>query len=626
MHFIISLLALVFILVHHSHAASQTDSLSHPVDSTHTFTPSIESMLEDAGDDRVGASVFLDEIAYYRLSHASRSGVGPGTSSPFAGDAAFPLQSESSGLPLEDVRIDIRSTVERNFTEKKGGAENKWEGSPVHSVQRLQLAAGPLSAGFILEHDPGETFIHGFAAGYAAVSRYGIIEKAIAGTYTVNAGEGLVLSRASLFSKGTMSITQTKKYGAALVPYLSRDEFNFFRGAASTVRSGIWSVTGFFSHRPLPATADASGAVTSFYASGLFRTVNETEKLGAVTEQAGGLSAAATPLPNVSICASAVAAEYDRRLAASSPYAFNGSGMKAFGLSFNSLLSPAAIFGELAGHDIRSLCGVLGSIYRASRDFSFAVHLRSFSGNYNNPFARAFSEHGDVNGERGVYLGIDWNIARGLGLFAYVDHFMMPDPETFDVTGVDYVMRLDGRPVPRFTYTVQMKYKTHSLRTEPDGAQHAVIDEHRRTTLRFQVRYTSAGGYTLTQRCNLSRVSYASSPLREKGILVTADVAKQYTDIGLGFRAGIVLFDTDSFDSGLSVYEPDVRGAATTSILYGKGMRWFIMAHHAVSPRVSLSLKYGTLSKWNESTLGSGDDELLGNTDPQLTFQADLSL
>jgi hypothetical protein len=654
-----SLLLFFFLGVASTPAAVAADSLAQrrpaapAPDSVHRFAPSIESILEDAGEDQQGASVFLDEMEYYRLHPSLSPDVVTGFEAPassfssfqtrdlFGGTDStditvptessynrqyFPLQADRTGSFFDNMSIVFRSTIEKDLVEPKGVTDQKWNGSPVHSVQKLQLHNAPYSAGVLVEHDPGERFSNGFVEGYAAVRGIGILDQLVVGMYTVNAGEGLVLSRASLFSKGTMSITQTKKYGAALVPYLSRDEFHFFRGAAGTLHAGMWSVTGFLSHRTLPATVSDGGSVTSFYTSGLFRSETEMRKIGAVTEKSGGLIATITPLPAASITLTTVAAGYDKPIAATHPYAFATRSMRTTGISFNAALPAMAVFGELAGHGLNSLNGVLGTVYRAAHNFSFAVHLRSFSDEYNDPFARAFSERGQVNGERGIYFGIDWNIARSLGLFAYVDHFTISDPLLFNKKGVDYVMRLDGTTVKTFAYSVQMKYKTHSLFTEPDNNGHPIVDDHRRTTLRFQVRYTSAGQYTLTQRCNLTRVSYAIDAHREKGFLLSTDIAKRYDDIGLGVRAGIAFFDTDSYDSGLSVYEPDVRGSATTSILFGQGTRWFVMVDQSVSSSVQLSLKYGSLSKWNVASLGSGDDELIGNTDPQLTFQADVAL
>jgi hypothetical protein len=611
--------------------------------------PVIESMLEEAGEDRLGASVFLDEMEYYSTL-AQSSGVRSTNdpykalaSSPFIenrlsesrdslgaeagyGMNMFPLSSEARGSIFDNARITFRSTIENSFTETRGMHEHKWDGSPVHSVQRLQIAAQPYAAGFLLEHDQGEQFSNGLAVGYVEASGFGALRQVIAGMFTVNAGEGLVLARSSLFSKGTISITQTKKYGAALVPYLSRDEFHYYRGAAASVETGMWSFTGFLSHRSLPATVDDSGTLTSFFTSGLFRTENEIGKLNAVTEKSAGLIASAAPIENAALTFTATAAQYDKALAASSPYAFAGGTMKAAGLSFNIVQSPLALFGEVAGHDARSLSGVIGTIYRAAPKFSFAVHLRSYSDNYNNPFARAFGERGYANGERGIYFGFDWNISRAFGLFAYVDNFSITDPELFTRRGVEYLLRADGITGKNFTYTAQLKFKTRSVMTAPEGSSHEILDDHRQTTLRFMLRYTSPGGFTLTQRCNVTRVSYGIASQREKGMLAASDVAKQFASYGLGVKAGVVVFDTDSYDSGLSVYEPDVRGAASTSMLFGQGVRLFVMADYAPARRMQFSLKYSILSKWNEATLGSGDDELLGNTDPELTFQAEIVL
>ncbi|HLP17017.1 MAG TPA: hypothetical protein VK470_12205 [Bacteroidota bacterium] len=620
-------------------------------DTTRRALPAIESMLEEAGEDRLGASVFLDEIEYYSLrpSASARPAddpLGMLSASPFmqhalppSGDSSFsypetpiqrfsfPLRSGENGSLLDRARINFRSTIENSFTETRGFREHKWDGSPVHSVQRLRVDAQPYSAGFLVEHDEGEQFANGQAVGYISVSDIGVLREAIAGMFTVNAGEGLVFGRSSLISKGTISITQTKKTGATLVPYLSRDEFHYFRGAAASFETGIWSITGFASHHALPATTDESGAVTSFFTSGLFRTENEIKKINAVTEQSAGLIASVAPFSGASMTVTGAAAQYDKSLSASTPYAFGSGVMKSAGVSFTILRLPLSLFGEFAGHGLNSMSTAIGTIYRANRDFAFSVHLRSYSDNYNNPFARSFGEKGYANGERGVYFGFDWNVSRLFGLFSYADVFSITDTKLFTKKGVEYVLRADGLTAKNFSYSAQLKFKTRSvLMPSDDDRSGDLLDDHRQTTLRCMLRYTSPGGYTLTQRCHLTRVSFAISPSKGKGILASSDVAKQFSSAGLGFKAGAVFFDTDSYDTGLSMYEPDVRGAASTAMVFGQGLRLFAMADYAPARSVLIALKYSILTKWNEVTLGSGDDEVMGNTDPELTFQAEISL
>ncbi|MGE5316111.1 MAG: hypothetical protein ACM3Q4_15565 [Acidobacteriota bacterium] len=620
-----------------------------PPDSIRRAIPMIESMLEEAGEDRIGASVFLDEMDYYLGHRADGRFTGGGnplrllSASPLSGNAArigtdsiddaaptmesiaFPLASEEDGPWWRSMHVALRSTIENSFAETRGMRDHKWTGSPFHSIQRLRIDAQPVSAGFLLEHDTGELFRNGHAVGYVAAGDLGILRDAVAGMFSVNAGEGLVLSRSSLFSKGTISVSQTKHYGAELLPYLSRDEFHYFRGAAATAAYGIWSFTGFLSHRNLPATMDESGTVTSFFTSGLFRTQNEISKIDAVTEQSAGFIAAARPFESAEVTFTTALAKYDRPLAASSPYAFEGGSMKAAGCSFSYSRAPYSVFGEVAGHTARSLSAVIGTVYRAARTFAFAVHLRSYADTYNNPFAHAFGERGIVNGERGMYFGFDWNIAKEVGLFSYVDHFSITDPELFTRRGVEYLLRADGMAAKNFTYSAQMKYKTRTKLVVPEGAAAGILDDRRQTTMRFMVRYTSPLRYTLTQRIQFTRVSYAIAPQTEKGLLAATDVSKRFSGAGLTLAAGAVFFDTGSADAALSVYEPDIRGSASTSLLSGKGVRMFVMADYAPVSGMAFTLRYGLLSKWNVETMGSGDDEILGNTAPEVAFQADLT-
>jgi len=115
------------------------------------------------------------------------------------------------------------------------------------------------------------------------------------------------------------------------------------------------------------------------------------------------------------------------------------------------------------------------------------------------------------------------------------------------------------------------------------------------------------------------------SKSKEHGLMLYQDVVSEI-GTGLTFNARLAIFRTDSFDSGIGEYEQDLPGTLTVPVLYGQGVRWYLLANYSLFESLHLSLKYVELIRDDVKTIGSGLDELPGNRDNRISIQFDFNL
>jgi hypothetical protein len=60
--------------------------------------------------------------------------------------------------------------------------------------------------------------------------------------------------------------------------------------------------------------------------------------------------------------------------------------------------------------------------------------------------------------------------------------------------------------------------------------------------------------------------------------------------------------------------------------LFGRGYRWYIVAQYRHSSHFSLSAKYSQTVKEGISSIGSGLDEIQGDTQSRVSVQVDVRL
>ena len=141
-----------------------------------------------------------------------------------------------------------------------------------------------LKLGLVGSNDAGEPFFaDGNRWGYDHYSYYlqlrglGRLESLCLGHYRVSMGMGLVMNTQTSFGKVALLQTLGRSQ-TTLRAHASRTD-NYLQGAAATIRlSRHFSLTGFFSYRPMDGTLNKDGTISSILTSAYHRTAGEMAK------------------------------------------------------------------------------------------------------------------------------------------------------------------------------------------------------------------------------------------------------------------------------------------------------------------------------------------------------------
>jgi hypothetical protein len=81
------------------------------------------------------------------------------------------------------------------------------------------------------------------------------------------------------------------------------------------------------------------------------------------------------------------------------------------------------------------------------------------------------------------------------------------------------------------------------------------------------------------------------------------------------------LFDTDSYDTRIYTFESNALYVFSVPAYYYEGSRAYVMARYSFLKHFDLWVKYGVSIFANRKSIGSGAEEILGNTKTDLTVQ-----
>lgn len=540
------------------------------------------------------------------------------------------LQTETGRgeVPHQPLRVQTRSRLSQKLQRSRGFAEGRYLGSSIKSYQRLKFQQGEhIGGGIIVEKDPGESKLNDFTAGYFRVSGLGLLSAVVLGDFIVEAGQGIALWRGYDFHKGAN--VPVNKRARGIIPYASSDENAFLRGLAAEVRLMDFSLSGFYSRKLMSGAVDERGDVTSIYTSGYFRTEAERQKRNTFSETLIGGRIHYRPASALSLGITALRSRYSRSLSLSGER-FVGYVVNVAAADYRFSLQTLQLFGEW-GSSNGVVGGISGLQILPARGFNVVAAYRSYPFRFFNLHNLGFGERDGTSNEEGWYMGISFRPFRRARLSAYFDVFRFPTPSSLKVfpgEGHEAFVQVEISPVSRFSVLSRYRRKIVSeqqTKVDDDGRLLRLEDRKTTESIRLTLDYVLDGDARMRSRVEYLWLHLPVVDRREHGLLVYHDVVLRPAG-RLWFNARVVVFRTDSFNSGIAEYERDLPGVVAAPILYGRGVRWYLLASYSITDSMQLGLKYSDLVREDVKTIGSGLDELPTNKDNRISVQFDLKL
>jgi hypothetical protein len=92
----------------------------------------------------------------------------------------------------------------------------------------------------------------------------------------------------------------------------------------------------------------------------------------------------------------------------------------------------------------------------------------------------------------------------------------------------------------------------------------------------------------------------------------------------LTIQVRLAVFETDSYDSSIYEFEDEVPGAYSNPALYGRGMRWYFILRYQLFSKMYIAAKYAQTMKEGVKSMGTGLDEISGDSQSVLSVQVEV--
>ncbi|MEO1449399.1 MAG: helix-hairpin-helix domain-containing protein, partial [Bacteroidota bacterium] len=380
------------------------------------------------------------------------------------------IAEEQRGYTPPDTSFRDIVDDQGNLLRQDTSLSTRYAGNPFRHYSRLRVRAGKhVSLALTAEKDPGERFAwnprqglygYDFLSGHISLRDFGRLKRLVIGDYTIETGQGLILSRGLGFGKSAEAISTLKAPGRGIMPYASVNENQLMRGIAATYAVGPLYFTGFFSRINLDASVQAEDTLSQevleaggLQLSGLHRTpseianrrsLQETVVGGRVEFRKGTLKIGTTHYYQQ------FAAPLDRPVNGYNQFDFRGDRNFLNGVDVDWAYRNFNLFGEAARSRSGGTAVLAGIMASLSSNFDVSLLARRFDRDFHSQKAYVFAERPTaVRNEQGLYLGLRVIPRRKWIWQSYLDRFRFPW-NTFRAsapyTGWEVLSQLSYRP------------------------------------------------------------------------------------------------------------------------------------------------------------------------------------
>lgn len=524
--------------------------------------------------------------------------------------------------------------VQDDTTETSPGSY--YTGSPEKYFSRYRYTVGPwLSLGITGEKDAGESFTKtgmDFYSAHFFLKTEGIIKKLAIGDFQAQFGQGLTFWSGLGFGKSQEAVS-VKRYGQGFRPYTSADESRFLRGAAITAGKGHWELSVFGSSKRTDGSTEVSTDslfeddefITSLNASGLHRTPAELERKGKVKETITGGNLTfknATFQMGVTVIKSLYNLPGKNATELYNQFQTTQNGSTHIGIDYSKVIKNFIVFGEVAGNITGGFSTVNGFVASIHPKVNLSLLVRNFGRDYGSVHSNGFGESAKTTNEFGILTGVNIRITPKLTFKGYCDRFKfswLKYRTDAPSGGFDYLGQLNYSPVSKMETYVRFRVKEKSLNYNFEESKTNSLLPVRRSGLRFNAKYPASRSLSFRSRVEFSRFNHGEKT--ETGYLFFQDVIYKPMMSKIALTARYALFNTDGYDSRIYAYEHDVLYGYSIPGYYYNGGRFYILIKFRPVKNLDFWLRVGRTFYNNRDTIGSGTEEISGDTKTELKFQ-----
>ena len=553
------------------------------------------------------------------------------------------LKSGKNELYLRSERI-LEEQLGFSDSRKNSGS-SYYLGDPNKLFVRYRHQySNKLTYGFTAEKDPGEEFFTGsnkkgfdYYTFHVFLKDYNPKIKAVAiGDYAVSFGQGLILHSGFGYGKSSFA-TLIKRSGPVLRPYTSTLENNFFRGAAGTV--GVAKnidVTAFVSKRKTDAnlivpdsTVEYDFGFSSLQQSGFHRTSSEIADRNAIDQTIGGVNLKYTNR-NFALALNGLYTSFNKEFTPQNRldniFDFRGSSLLNTSIDYSYIYRNFYFFGEFAKSDNSSIASVNGVLISLDRRVDLALLHRRLPVDYHSLNPAVFAEGSNGANENGFYIGTKIYPSKGWTLDAYIDIWKNPWLK-FNVaspsTGKEFLGKIQYSIKRKLDIYLQYRNETKAQNVSADENLQ-MVGEQNRQQLRIHFAHKLSKRLELRNRAEWSLFKSAGN-VKSRGFMIYQDIIYKPIEFPVSFTTRFAYFDTQDYNSRIYAFENDLLYSFSIPPYYFTGTRWYLNLRSRLTRNLMLEAGISQTVLANQSTIGSGLDEISGNSKTEVKAQLKVS-
>lgn len=529
--------------------------------------------------------------------------------------------------------VALRTRLQQEDVPRAGFLDGRYPGSRARLQHRLRTDVGQhASAALLAEKDPGETDHSDHLAGFVELRDLGILRRVVAGDFSVTAGQGLVFWQQFGLAKGGEAVG-VGRAPELLSPSATATEGYGARGIGLQLGGDIADLMLFYSNRGRDATIDAeTGTAGSFAIDGLHRSASERARRGRIQERmAGAHGALRLPVVHGSMQfgASLQGARYSLPSESRAPFGFHGDEAWVIGGDVSWISDGLFLFSEAAWAHTLVPALIAGVEARINPRASVAVILRRYHERFISLQGGAFGERGEPANEEGAYLGIRLRPFERLRVNAWMDLYHFPNRTYFvhlPSSGVE------GMVSAEYVYSVRTRLHVRLAQTSKDqtaaarsatGQDIRPIVRRTQSAFRIELSHETPRGARLRLRAEYVRTAFDAWVSGGDGVLLSADLRLRPLP-GLMLLGRLTAYGTGSYDARLYQFEHDVRGVMQNVVMYGDGLRAYLLSQWRPWHGVEIGLRYAVTVKDGITSMGEGPDAVDGDRLGTVSAQLDL--
>ena len=513
---------------------------------------------------------------------------------------------------------------------KRKGYEHTYLGPSVYnSVKYTFRYRDQLYAGGVAEKDAGEPFAalhnrygYDYYSFYLLLQNCGRLKSLAVGNYRLSFGQGLVMSTDYLMGK-TIYASSFNNRSTGIKKHSSTDEYNYFRGVATTVAlTKRLSVSAFYSHRNMDGVV-TDGEITSVYKTGLHRSRKEADKKNLLTSQLTG--------GNVSYQQNHIRLgitgvyyvfnrPYEPELTGYSKYNIHGNHFYNLGIDYAYRWRRFSFQGETAIGK-QGWASLNRLQYSPVQDIQFMLIHRFYSYDYWAMYAHSFGEGSTVQNEQGYYVGLETTPFSHWRFFVSFDLFSFPWKKyriNKPSRGTDGLIQATF--TPRTNLSMYLKYRYKQKERDLTGSKGTLTLPIFHHQLRYRLNYSLNDVFSSRTTLDYNHF-HSQDRAATKGYQVTQMISSQLPWTRLFADVQGSYFCTDDYDSRVYVSEKGLLYTFYTPSFQGRGFRCAVRLRYELNKHWLFITKFGETIYLNRNEIGSGNDLIYGNKKADIQMQ-----